>query len=92
MKQIIIASVIFIATSSVGGKRLALDRILDGKLDRVGDGLHMGYMHPMDRWAENKIDQIFKGDFNTIPRGDSEWTSSGPEAFHVEGGVPSVKY
>ena len=58
----------------------------------VGDGLEMAYQHPVDRWAQNKIDDLFKDHFNTVPRGDSEWVSSGPTPFKVESAVPSVKY
>ena len=58
----------------------------------VGDGLDLGYTHPVDRWEQNKIDNIFKGAFNTVPRGDSEWVSSGPAPFRADGAVPSVSY
>ena len=87
--KFIIAATFLIAASC---KRLALDRYLDGNADRKGTGLEMAYMHPEDRWAENKIDVIFPGNFNTIPRGESEWVSSGPQAFHVESAIPSVSY
>ena len=76
-----IASIVMIAVS---GKRLAMTD--------VGDGLEMAYQHPVDRWAQNKIDDLFKDHFNTVPRGDSEWVSSGPQAFKVPGAVPSVSY
>ena len=72
------------AIAAASAKRLSADR--------VGDGLEIGHMHPVDRWEENKIDNIFKDNFNTVPRGDSEWVSSGPAPFKVTGAVPSVSY
>ena len=58
----------------------------------VGDGLEIGFQHPVDRWEQNKIDNIFRESFNTVPRGDSEWVSSGPAPFKVASAVPSVSY
>ena len=80
--KFIIASVLALATSSA--KRLAANG--------VGDGLEIGFQHPVDRWEQNKIDNIFKDSFNTLPRGDSEWVSSGPAPFKVTNAVPSVTY
>ena len=52
--------------------------------------LDIGHKHPLERFADNKIDNIFPEHFNTIPRGDSEWQSSGPEAFKVAAAVPET--
>ena len=52
--------------------------------------LDIGHKHPLERFADNKIDNIFPEHFNTIPRGDSEWQSSGPEAFKVPAAVPET--
>ena len=54
------------------------------------DELDIGHKHPINRFADNKIDNIFPEHFNTIPRGDSEWQSSGPEPFKVVPGVPET--
>ena len=54
--------------------------------------IDVGHKHPVTRWTENKIDNLFPEHFNTVPRGDSEWQSSGPEAFKVPAAVPSVDY
>ena len=81
--KFIIASV-FALASTTSAKRLSAAG--------VGDGLEIGFQHPVDRWEQNKIDNIFKDSFNTVPRGDSEWVSSGPAPFKVQGAVPSVTY
>ena len=71
---------------------MALVAIQGVKLDSNWElsDLDIGHKHPIDRFADNKIDNIFPEHFNTVPRGDSEWQSSGPESFKVVPGVPET--
>ena len=68
---------------------MALVAINGVKLNWELSDLDIGHKHPIDRFADNKIDNIFPEHFNTVPRGDSEWQSSGPEAFKAVPGVPN---